>query len=868
MTDNDALLRNREAERSLFGYTETLRDSQALGNVKVVDCTFAMPKDTVKKRHGLAYELKPTTDKLSSSIRSNLRSFAVPFRNVWKYNDEFISKGTEFIQNGGFNTPYIQTLEGQSNLNLPTFNIAKIFGYLLAGAGNGALPNPNRCLKHARKGNAGDFTGKFEGNRQSWNYGFFTAGRYTEKAGDSYRGAIPLWWTPRIVKDGVKNSFLNHGTVYPPTGQTGSYNNMSTSLPDIVDTAFALGLANVVPATVANPVLCITQTYSKIDKKVYYYMYWANGSIYASNPSSPIAVESSTLHQWTFSVDTETDIDNGLRYGKINFNEVAISASNWTISHAEGTYSPSDNKYFPLYVSSSLGSTTGDEAKIAFNLACVMLFNNADTLGLGSLCESLGVNLFERINYYAPNDYTGSVLKLRDHFNPVLHDRFGTHKFVPSLDFSFFVLNQSIWREICTDDFKTTICTLPFYAYQKCISDRFLLRHETLSNNIGETSVVDYDFKYDSPYFRNNMVPTMSYFHNLGSTPEHEDDKLLYVRDADDLKWCYIDDGTDEESFTLSNPEIWHYTRSINEFLTIFFSRNALLQMDVFTKIWQRENHNIQNLLDSENYGVVDNTGRLQVKKFLLAHAFTKMVRLGGIDQSAEKVLEDIYGINDVPTCHNNVILLNERHYLVKTDDVLNSGGATDENGNPLALGEKRSVVSDTYEISNDYNCFCPEYSFLITLHWFDAEVIRANVPNFSTNRLGALYSTRKAFQIAFYPLFQSLGDEALYMGDIEFGRDYQDVIGWTNKNNLLKDSDINRIQGEWLGKYQRQLVSATTPWKSHLYAPSLTYGYLQPMSFQYNLPLVDRFGDAILCSWKFETYKKSCMTKSNIVGL
>ena len=83
-----------------------------------------------------------------------------------------------------------------------------------------------------------------------------------------------------------------------------------------------------------------------------------------------------------------------------------------------------------------------------------------------------------------------------------------------------------------------------------------------------------------------------------------------------------------------------------------------------------------------------------------------------------------------------------------------------------------------------------------------DCEVVRSKVPSFATSRLGWAYRARKAFQLAFFPMYQSLGDDALFLQDIEFGADANmngaSVIGWTNKNFLLKDSDINKVGGEF----------------------------------------------------------------------
>ena len=107
-TDNGKILKGN-TNRSLFGLHLPYRTTHNLGQVNVHNLQFVMPKDTIKKRGGVYFEMKPTLAKLSSQVRANQSSFAVPIRTIWKYFDEYVSKGTEYLQTGGFNTPYVQT---------------------------------------------------------------------------------------------------------------------------------------------------------------------------------------------------------------------------------------------------------------------------------------------------------------------------------------------------------------------------------------------------------------------------------------------------------------------------------------------------------------------------------------------------------------------------------------------------------------------------------------------------------------------------------------------------------------------------------------------------------------------------------------
>ena len=801
-TDNDALLKNRDAERSLFGLRETNRTSQPLGQIGVVDCQFANAKDTIKHRHGVHYELKPTTDVLNTSIRSNIRNFAVPMRSIWAYAAEFISKGNEYIPTGGFNTPYIQTKEGQSNMFLPTCNPTLIMPAMLAMLGSG---NPNGIMKFAEPGNSASTSHEYQGNVQDYIWGRIHNGQFGfTKAEDEY---VDCWWLPRLLGSGRQSRYMNmnvlHAYNVEPSRQN-SFWQFSTKDPDMLLSAEGYGF--LAPSHFADPYLCCNVWYSNIYNKTYFFMYWADGATNATYTYAPsISLDPA---QWTFAMDMSL---------VPTLNDASVGVND----HPAPLYGDADDtKWYQLFHSKTLGALTTDECRRAYNLALLFFFRRPELFGQSSLCEQLGVHFFERRNFFdlSTDTYHSHRLSVDDG---------------AVLDASYWAVNSHLeWtatNEVGPDS-EIRICTLPFYAYQKALSDRFLLRHETLTNNMQETSEVDTSLKYDSPFFRNNMVPTMSFYHQVDDVQLLEDElrMSLVVSEEGWVPAGYLIDKLETTEASLPQ-EYWKYVMSLQQFLSIFLNRNCLMQMDVLTKIWQRENHNVQALLDKENLGVVDTDRRVDLKKFLLSKSFTRFIRKGGIDQMASKVIEDIYGINDVPCDKNMAVLLSDQHHIIATQDVVNQGGATDQYGSQMALGQRVSIASETLEVANDYDCFCPEYTFFLTLHWMDCEVVRAKVPNFATSRLGWAYRTRRAFQLAFFPMYQSLGDDALFLEDIEFGADANllgnTMVGWTNKNFLLKDSDINRVGGEFLDKYCRQLVSSTPTWKQRVYGPSLTYG-------------------------------------------
>ena len=225
----------------------------------------------------------------------------------------------------------------------------------------------------------------------------------------------------------------------------------------------------------------------------------------ATSSTAPSVSVDSNAPQYTFGIGFD-NLEPAPYTGAIGANYVPIDMNG----------DADDTKYSVLYHSKSLGVQTTDEALRAYNLALVFFFKHTELFGEGSLCEQMGVHFFERRNFFDITTETYHLHRTSVEDGAVL-------------DASYWAVNKDL--EYSTDnpvgyESEIRICTLPFYAYQKIVSDRFLLRHETLTNNMQEDSTVDTSLKYDSPFFRNNMVPTMSYYHDVNN---YGNDELLNV---------------------------------------------------------------------------------------------------------------------------------------------------------------------------------------------------------------------------------------------------------------------------------------------------------------------------------------------------
>lgn len=852
-TDNSRILTS-DAQRSMFGIHTPVKTTGKLGSVMVSDCQLAFPKDTVKHRVGRFYEMKPTTNRLASAITANTMSAAVPFRVIWRYFDEFISKGNFMVQNGAFSVPYIQRTEDKSSDQIPQVSASSLLGYALMNLSGhqGILCNyepevyPDTAANYEHiSGNAADYDFDFV----DWQ-GVIRQSARGYKSG-AYIPYLRSSLMPRLVGDGISsNRQVNVNWLYSNTKSDLVYHFYSPEAIMQAQILFALQKKMNPSATyefTEGDITCLDVHISTTSGIPYFVVgygvnpvrgfnsYVADNKVGTSDFNSYIP--SSGL--WHFRLDVQ------------NGTFVSLTLNKDFVANAESGNVPGNYSY--CVYNNSLYM-----AKLCASFAITQLLNHSSLFGYGSLCESFGHHFFENVT-------------LRDLYTDYVDSVFDFAGFWGAYDpeTTIPVLNRNLLAGIQSyspGNPNYMMNMLPYAAYQKIITDRFLLPHQILSNNTGEDSTVDTN-PYDSPYFRNNMVPTVLFgkpFPNVDGI-----DWLQYqtIKWDDETSEWYLT-SADRSALQGSVPEKLHFCIPVNQMLHLFVDRGALMDMDVFTKIWQKQDRNVTQLLNQSSYGV-NADGSINAKQFLMASAASKYLNFGGTDQLAKDVIENQFGVNSVPDCLDRVIVLDTKQNVLQVQEVLNQGGATDSEGNSMALGDRVSICTNAIPVTTCYDCFCPEFCYLLDLHWFSVATERVNVPNAGVRKLEVIGSdtdVRKAFQIALFPAYQSSGDEMLKMSDIEAFADDDDVA-WTNKNNTLKDG-YAEYRGEWKNKYEKQIVTPYPQYRKGRFAPSLTYAYLQPTPFQYDLHLVDRYGDAFQIAFDNFHFKKSTMTKLDNVGI
>lgn len=845
-TDNSKVLKNEKNDRSLFSLNSTNRTTRNMGQIGVTGCQFAMPKDTIKMYSGVNIEMKPTSSRIASQINYDRMNVAVPFRSIWHYWDEYIGKGPDILRNGGFSVPYVQKYENESILSLPTMNSGRLFGYLLASLG-GVRNRQLFSVDPSFTPSPANYNERL-GNSQEYSYDYLdTEGGlatrslcYDTSSGQIY--TLP-WWLPKLIKQGYSSSGINYQYIASTSSHVFHFRDISflNLFNHLRDTPFVSISAKFNYESSSHRLYCLVAPC--VNEEGFY------KDMFACDAD-----------HYTFYVNCYST--SSIRYGSI----VLGSSSSYAESDLAGR----------LYQHASSAEQCKAENICLTAALFNCLFNRPDMIGYGSLCEQLGVHFFKEYSSYEFDQIYRVVYRLSFASSGFFGDsqtiaylsQYGRKRTTVTLPLQVFTDEIMGGSEVSPN-----INLLPFFAYQKICTDRFLLGHNILTNSLGQNSNVDTDIRYDSPYFRNNMIPTKCYYRpNKGSSASY-DVQCMYVDDTSTVANAKLHIVGNGSAATTQDPSFWHFAIHINLLCSVFFSRNVMRQMDVFLKIWQRQDMNVQNILNASSYGVVDNNQKLQAKSMILAKSLAKLVRFGGQDMLADKVIENHFGVNDVPCDHCDVIILNSKSSSLKTEDIINTGGAvsssaTGEEGNPLPLGDKVSLVANSYPIEYDFECFIPDFSLILSIDWFSVPNYRTNVPNYATNELGWRTNLIEDFKLAYFPEYQASGDEPLYLDDVEFGNTSSTptMIGWTNKNNLLKDSDINELNGEYQSKYLNQIVAADPDWISPTYGPSLTYGYLQPVN--YTLPIVDVFGQHFLCGYSKTIYKKSCLTKLNEVGL
>lgn len=829
-TDNSRILKNF-TKRSLFRQHLPRKTSQGIGVLGVSYCDLAFPKDTIKKRHGSYYELKPTTHKICSQIKSNDLDAIIPLRAIWHHYDEFLSKGGHIVRNGAYNVPSTIKNENASVDFLPSVSVNRLIGVLM-----GSCFSYNDTYADITKLWTVDYQikpvlaqdEKLNGNCCDYDFDYVDSqGLYHKSFMTNYPSAHIGWWLPRLLGGGFTQTGVNANCY--------QVENYDSEL--------------VLHFTDTNSVL-LGRWLFELMKVFYPNTTFELQTNEITSLNIHVFQQGSTYYGISFS-------NNGFSLPNISFaRNYCISVTpqntfipvleNTTVSSYEESSSVSGKTVSFCYDSTGSGSILNSALKeIAFSIITTCLFNRSSLLGVGSLIESLGYTVFKTIPLV---DYVTNYSELSN-----IGLQLGFQR-----DAVVTCLNKNLLDSFVAGTEKY-VTILPFLAYQK-MAERFLLPHQVLSNNSGEDSTLDYH-KYDSPYYRNNLVLSKFY----GKPFTNDKDAFLYAT-------VYVASGewvstkTGEE---LATPDMWHYVVSAQQLASIFFDRGVLLDMDCFTKVWQKQDRNVTELMNASEYGVNED-GTINAKLFLLANKLGDFILHGTTDQTARQVIENHFGVNTANPCsEDDIVVLARNSEVLANEQIMNTGGAVDQSGNAMSLGEMQTIIQHATPIKNDYQTFNPDFAIVMAVHWFSVPYDRHDVPVAGLRKLDKIneeLDVRKAWQIATYPEYQASGDEMLQLSDIEVFSDNYDVA-WTNKNNTLKDG-YSMYLGEWKTKFYKQIITPYPIYRDSNYLPSLTYAYLQPTEFDYDLHLVDKFGKAFTVAYDNYIFKKSIMTKQNYVGI
>lgn len=850
---NSKIIEN-DVNRSVFALKRCTKGSQHVGNLAVSSIDLALPGDTYKTARSTFFELKPTTDRVATQIKSHDLSVSVPFRTIWKYWDAFISKGNFIVQNGGFNVPYVQNKEDESIRRMPYTTPISILGKMLACFSQSSSNAPSNLNNQLWKV---DPTGLlvysqralYDGNKQNYAMEEISDNGTYSLAQGGYN--LP-WWFPRLGKQGVSNgvNFHNHSTSGFITTQFtflgGKYQTLARTMMSLI--------------MVANPQVTgwtgVTNV-NAIGFNIAYYHDTVGGwlnfivSVLGPNVQKP--------HQNSISIDS-TVASNSTAFkvcvspnGTYSFGDIVCPVGT-AAGYTAGAYSMDSATFL------CAGASNNNYNALATAIVLGVFFEHSSLFGYGSLCESMGHHFFEEVRY--PEIFTTySGLTANYYGSGLVGSTLSEYTVTLPCKAIIDGLIAGVGSSAYTS---ARMSILPYFAFQKVASDRFCLPHNVLSNNSGQDSTVDTSAKYDSPYWRNNMIPTVFFGHSDVDEDVFNYATVCLYNNSGTWEWRRSDAGG-----MITAVEKWHYVVSAQQLLTVFLDRGFVQELDTYTEFWQKQDQNVTNLITASGYGVNPN-GSINAKSFLMAKKLGKMFWFGGTDQLGNKVIENQFEVHDVPCDTPNVIVLAKNNYTLKTEDIVNNGGALNPDGSPRPLGDRTSIVSNQIPTHNQYSAYIPEFAYLIDLHWFSVKTERCDVPQPAVNvtdRLMHIANWYESFQQTLFAVFQTIGDDPVYLGDIKFGADRTAVLGWTNKNNHLK-TGYNEYRGEWKNKFARMIVTPHPKYRLQLFAPSLTYGYLMPAPYEYDLHLVDRFGDAFLYDTEIDVFKKTSMTSLNEVGL
>lgn len=466
------------------------------------------------------------------------------------------------------------------------------------------------------------------------------------------------------------------------------------------------------------------------------------------------------------------------------------------------------------------------------------LFGRSSLLGFGSLVEALGFPLFELRKVTPYRD----AKKRNDLLFPFMT--------CIAIDTDNFVINPK-------NSFN--VSPFPFYAYQSIVTDRYLLPKDVLSPVTPLTGNPRNEPNYaqiDNHYCHNYVVPTKCY--------ENDDLGLRNLWNG-----CVLNGGTYARSFYgITSPidiaKRLQASLTFNQVCSIFLDRSPIIDADIFAKFWQVPDKNISSILSNVSTAIVDVNRKADAKQMAITKKLSEFLRLGGWTCSADEFIEQHFGVKDsIDTSCEVVTIATDSRYIA-ISDVTNTGGAVDENGNTLALGQKASVASDTANHINNFEFYSKNaFGWFLTLHHLSVANEYLNVPDVCSSRLGNL--STEDFTLMTAPEFQDTGDEPIYCDDIERGVvAYNPAVAWKEKNWFLKDK-ANRVCGEYVDKYRDQLIIPTDSlWNEHF--AELSYVYLQKTPFDFSRYFVDAIGDNILLNCAFHMYKKAPMSRVNNV--
>lgn len=795
---NGKIDQNSLVNRSTFNLNHTLNTTGRLGAVTPTVMNFMLPGDTIRNATDAYVEMKPTVTKLNSVVASNIENYFVPIEKTWKYWDTFISKTDEVLENGAKSVPELQRSQKLTTKYMPSLCVNDIFGYFLASLGTGIEDHnvSNYLLQNSSEdeGNVCDWTF----NSREISYGSLSTfpASVTKRFG---------WWIPRIIGSGWReNSTFN--LTCASIGSSNvvvnhQYGFLFCSDPELVALMNYFGRRSFESWADST---CYFIVYGVDDTNGYtYFKVYPSNSMWDIVGAGLMNVLSALTASWTVRVK-----NTGEDYGKI---EVSSETGN-------DLYNP-----FPAF--------------LEYIMVVNTFFCNPMMFGPGSLMEAMGCPMFRRINYNDPNVGLSSAIPAAAGTDPFYgwYPNYGPH-----------ISNNYI-------------SALPFFAYQQIISHRFLLPHEVLSNSFAQDATGSdiSDKKYDSPIFRNVLVPDMCY---------EGDDTYL----SDIFKGCTLNngdlvDGTVAASVPVSRKI---YSIRLNQMLTILLDRACLIDTP-WTRFWQKENMMVSDALNASGIEITNSDDELRAKQLLLAHRTAKMIKFGGQDQSVEAFIANHYGVNNPRPDVCDIQRLSTDRQLIIAEDVINVGGAIDPAGDAMALGAKTSIASTTKANRGYFEYYAKCYGFYLQLHYMTVQndFFDAKTPelfHLASNDVSS-QGRRENFTAAYLPEFADTGDDVLYDTDID-QTGSPERIGYVDKNYYLKTTP-NKVKGEFASLFRNQICSPVDPLFNDRQV-ALTYEYLQKPHTMYRNVFQDLRGDQFLLSLAQHEYRKSTQSKLNTVGM